>query len=381
MVKTKPEVKPPRIALALQGGGSLGAYHIGAYKALHEANYLPDVVAGVSIGAFTAAIIAGSESDVRMARLNAFWDAISWPDSLDIPNAGVDFTKYHDILSYTQSCILGQPNFFTPRVPPPQLQPKGAPGATSYYDTRILESTLDNFVDFKRINAGKTGIMLGAVKVKTGELEFFSNFDTKTRKKTEITARHVMASGAMPPGFPGIRIDGDLYWDGGCVSNTPIEAIADIELTQDTLAIAIDLFSHEGNEPVNMEEVLNRMKDLQFASKTTAHIDHIRRRHNTNRTFHKALEAAAIPASEEIKELCCKYRFDILRIVYESPSFETVSKDCEFSPSSTKRRAEAGYNDLKKALERQHDKHAWHGDNPELIASVVHQFACGKFAS
>jgi NTE family protein len=361
---------------------------MGAYRALREAGYTPDVVAGVSIGAFTAAVIAGNDPDRRMARLGEFWDAISWLDVLEVPNAGVDFTKYHNMISSTQSCMFGQPNFFTPRTPAlPQLHPRGTPGATSYYDTRMLEITLDKLVDFDRINAKKTRLLLGAVRVKSGDLVFFDNF------KTTINARHVMASGAMPPGFPGIKIDGDLYWDGGCVSNTPLEAIDELEPKVDTLAVAIDLFNPEGKEPDDMEEVLLRMKDIQFASKTSGHIEHLSRRHNLACALHNALGGnSAAPKNampnnmpndkkddkkDELRRMCRSHRFDILHVVYESPAFETVTKDCEFSGSSIKRRSEAGYNDLKKALGKHPD--TWSGKSPEHAGGIVQKFSCGKF--
>jgi NTE family protein len=200
------------IAVAYQGGGSLGAYHVGALEAMEQAGYTPDVVAGISIGAFTAAIVAGNEPARRVTKLAEFWDTISWPDFPPIMDGEGWVRKWHNEMSSWQGFMFGQPGFFKPRVfPAPLWQVCGSPAATSYYDTTPLPETLARVVDFDRINRRATRLILGATRVRDGAPAWFDNVSQ------EIRAEHVLASGAMPPGFPGIRIDGDLHWDGAVI--------------------------------------------------------------------------------------------------------------------------------------------------------------------
>ena len=201
--------KYERIALACQDGGSRGAYHIGAYQALKEAGYLPDVCSGISIGAFTAALIAGNNPEDRMEKLRGFWDTISWPEIMQGIPVPPEMRKMHNSMTSMQGFIFGQPNFFEPRMPGAQHQPKGTIAAISHYDTSKLKDTLLKFVNFDRINNNKTRLLLGATRVKNAEMVFFDS------AKEKIGPEHVMASGAMPLGFPPIIINGDMYWEGG----------------------------------------------------------------------------------------------------------------------------------------------------------------------
>ena len=345
-----------RIAMACQGGGSLGAYHIGALKAMEENNYSPDLVSGISIGAFTAAIIAGNDPKDRVAKLKEFWETISWPG---IPGAemvtSTFWRKQLNTLSSLQGFLFGQPNFFTPRFPSPTLMPAGTPAAESYYDTAKLVATLEKFVDFDGINNGtKARLQLGATRVKDGQLVFFDSATTK------ITPEHVIASGAMPPGFPGIRIDGDLYWDGGCLSNTPLDGIFNACGDVDTLCFMIDLFGANGKEPQTMDEVTLKIKDLQFASRTDQQIDQIRQRHHLACAMKQAM-AANPGKNSDLKNspLLRSYgvaetmgRFDIIHIVYDKPAYEVTTCDCEFSRASIQDRAEHGFSDMKMAIEQ-----------------------------
>ena len=362
-----------RIALACQGGGSLGAYHIGVYKAMHENSFQPDLVSGISIGAFTAAIIAGNDPDKRLDRLNEFWDSISWPDFQYFDNSDIKTEVIHNKISSMQGFIFGQPNFFSPRVPGPQFHPDGTVEATSYYDTKPVIETLDRFVDFKRINSGKTRLILGATRVKDGELVFFDS------EKIKIGPEHVVASGSMPPGFPGTRIDGDLYWDGGCVSNTPVDGIFNAKPAVDTLVFMIDLFNPVGKEPSNLDDVTIRSKDILYTSRTAHNLVHVSKRHNLARALGHIYELLPPetkndPVINELKAYMSDTKFDVVHLVYNPPEFEISTKDCEFSRNSIKKRAEHGYDDMKKIIAQT----PWLKEVPFHKGSSVHKFMGSK---
>ena len=236
--------RPPfeRIALLLQGGGALGSYQAGVYQALAEADLHPDWVAGISIGAINSALIAGNPPDKRVERLREFWEAISMsPFGIpDVKSFELKDEFAHGLVNQVRSlCALlgGAPDFFKPRVPPPFLYPNGSPEALSYYDVAPLKATLERLVDFDLINAGVMRFSVGAVNVRTGNFVYFDN------TTHQITAKHVMASGSLPPGFPPTEIEGEHYWDGGLVSNTPLQWVLDSRPGKDTLAFQIDLWS------------------------------------------------------------------------------------------------------------------------------------------
>lgn len=362
--------KYKRIAMACQGGGSLGAYHIGAYKAMDEHGYHPDVVSGISIGAFTAALIAGNEPKDRVEKLKAFWDTISWPATPEIPGSTPEMKKYQNLMSSMMGFIFGQPNFFEPRIPGPAMQQKGTIAATSYYDTSKLRDTLLKFVDFDRINHNKTRLILGAVRVKDGQLVFFDS------GKEKLGPEHVMASGSMPPGFPGMRIGGDLYWDGGCVSNTPLEGIYNITPREDTLCFMVDLFNPDGKEPENMDDVETRSKDILYTSRTSHHIEHVQHKHNLRKALNHVLgqipdTLKKDPVVKEIADYADDAKFDIVHIVYDAPVYEVKSKDCEFSKSSIKDRASHGYEDMQRALKES----PWVKESPKHHGTSVHKFS------
>ena len=339
-----------KIALACQGGGSLGAYHIGVYKAMAEHNYHPDVVSGISIGAFTAAVIAGNEPEARVEKLQGLWDRISWPEIPGLPKDSDQLLKQHNTLTSLQGFVFGQPNFFKPRFPVPALQMPGSIAALSFYDTTPMEKTLEEFVDFDRLHANKTRLLLGSVKVKTGELVFFDS------AKMKITPKHILASGSMPPGFPPQIIDGDMYWDGGCVSNTPLEGIFDVCNDEHTLCFMTDLFCPVGNEPKTMDDVEARAKDILYTSRSRHHIEHVSHRRNIAKALHIALSRLPAdmkkdPIIKDIEFLARDSHFDVVHVQYRAPEYEVKSKDCEFSKTSIQKRAEAGYRDLEKALQ------------------------------
>src|SRR3954471_5618174 len=267
--------KHERTVLVLQGGGALGAYQAGVYEGLAECGAAPEWVAGVSIGAVNAALIAGNPPQRRVERLREFWQRVS-AQAPFIPPASMDAVRpMLDQISTATALMFGVPGFFSPRVVPPFLALDGSIGALSFYDTQPLKATLEELVDFTLINRdGGVRLSLGAVELRTGNSVYFDSATTR------IGPEHVLASGALPPGFPPVQIDGELYWDGGIVSNSPLWYVLDSDSRMNALIFQVDVFSGAGELPKNLAEVQERAKDIQYASKT---------RFNTNRV--KEMEA------------------------------------------------------------------------------------------
>jgi NTE family protein len=343
-----------RIALLLQGGGALGSYQAGVYQALAEADLHPDWIAGISIGAVNAAIIAGNPPDKRVDRLREFWEAVSTPP-LGIPYfKSIEFRNpfIHQLVNQgraTSILLFGTPNFFTPRVPPAMLWPAGTPDKASYYDTAPLKATLERLVDFDRINAGSMRFSVGAVNVGTGN---FAYFDTTTDR---ITPEHVLASGSLPPGFPATEVDGEYYWDGGLVSNTPLQWVLEGRPRKDTLAFQIDLWSAHGALPHDLTEVEVRHKDIVYSSRTRAATDQ-----------YKALQKLRIALANLMKQLPDELRnsehakilqreadekvCNIVHLIYRARSYEGVAKDFEFSRRTMEEHWQTGYENARRSL-------------------------------
>jgi NTE family protein len=275
-VPARPASYDKKVALVLQGGGALGSYQAGVYEALSTSEYLPDWVAAISIGAINAAIIAGNAPEHRVERLKAFWGGITAPSSL-WPILSCAMTGGHRGASSLNALMFGQPGFFSPRPPIHWLL---GPASTSYYDTSALKATLERLVDFDRINAREIRFSVGAVNVRTGNFAYFDNAHMTIRPE------HVMASGALPPGFPAVEIDGECYWDGGLVSNTPLQYVVEYIPRRSRLTFQVDLFHASGRRPANLEEVGEREKDIRYSSRTRAATDMLRTmhdvRHNIN---------------------------------------------------------------------------------------------------
>ena len=269
--------RPPfeRIALILSGGGALGSYQGGVYQALAERNLHPDWVAGISIGAVNAALIAGNPPERRVDRLREFWETVSGPPSGARYFAGL---KIHDsfrrIVNHGRSVdalLGGAPGFFKLRVPPPYLHRNSSLETLSYYDVAPLKSTLERLVDFDLINAGATRFSACAVNVRTGNPV---RFDSTTCR---ICPEHVMASGSLPPSLPTIKIGDEYYWDGGLVLNTPLQWMLDTPPRKDTLAFQVDLWSARGDLPRNFVESEVREKDVLFSSHTRLATDQFKK--------------------------------------------------------------------------------------------------------
>src|SRR5262249_55036286 len=286
--------RPPfeRIALLLQGGGALGSYQAGVYQALAEANLHPDWIAGISIGAINSALIAGNPAGKRVERLREFWEAVTTPP-FGMPDWRPPYFEgefAHTLVNQARSLgalLGGAPAFFKPRVPPPYFQPNGTLEAISYYDVAPLRATLERLVDFDLINAGAMRFSVGAVNVRTGNFVYFDN------ATHQICPDHVMASGSLPPGFPATEIEGECYWDGGLVSNTPLQWVLDSRPGQDTLAFQVDLWSSRGDFPRNMLEAETRQKEIRCSSRTRMATDQFKKKQILRRATAKLL--AKIP--------------------------------------------------------------------------------------
>jgi NTE family protein len=330
-----------RIALVLQGGGALGSYQAGVYEALAEAGYLPDWMAGISIGAVNAALIAGNAPEHRVAALRAFWEEVSaptalWPD-LPLPGWGAALRQGAAL----SAMAFGQPGFFRPV--------RFSMGTTSYYDTSALRATLERLCDFGRINAGATRLSVGAVNVRTGN---FAYFDTAHQA---LGPEHVMASGALPPGFPPIEIDGEQYWDGGLVSNTPLQYVLDDRPRRETLAFQVDLFSARGRLPENLDDVEERRKDIQYSSRTRQATDlslEIQKLRRTVRSLLQKLPEGLDndPDVVAAREDSCSKVHNVIHLIYRDKAFEAYHKDYEFSRLTMREHWESGLDDIRRTL-------------------------------
>jgi NTE family protein len=318
--------------LVLQGGGALGAYQAGAYEALVEGELAPDWVAGISIGALNAAIIAGNPPGSRVAKLREFWNLVS--SRLMLPPLGTDTVsrKIFNETSATLVASLGVPGFFEPRVPPAVVMPPDTPEALSFYDTSPLRETLLNFVDFDLLNSGRVRYSIGAVQLMTGNMKYFD-----TGKGDKIGPEHIMASGALPPGLPPITIDGEPYWDGGLVSNTPLQYVLDSDSPRpDMCVFQIDLFSARGPMPTTLVDVWQREKDIRYSSRTRLNTDMFRRMQNMRR----AIRRLELLLSEEVKSsldwqllssASCDAAITIVHLIHRRAAYSTHSNDYEFS--------------------------------------------------
>jgi NTE family protein len=339
------------IALLLQGGGALGAYQAGVYEALAEAGLAPDWVVGISIGSINAAIIAGNPPESRVGKLRNFWEGVtSSPLGLGgglgaLSSRGDAARAFVNRVSAAATVTSGAPGFFKPRIPNPWLEPPGTIEATSYYDTTPLKATLEALIDFDRLNAEHTGIRLsvGAVHVRSGNLTYF---DTTTHM---IRPEHVMASGALPPGFPAVEIDGEHYWDGGLVSNTPLQWVA-ANHPSDTLAFQVDLWNARGQLPSTLADVATRQKDIQYSSRTRAFTDFFKYLTKMHWSIASLLDQLPedFKQSEDAKFLASIARrrvHNIVHLIYRPSGYEGESKDYEFSRRSMEDHWRAGYQD------------------------------------
>ncbi len=321
--------------LVLQGGGALGSYQAGAYQALCHHDFEPEWIAGISIGAVNAAIIAGNDRDKRVERLKEFWQLVSAPVPWGPITPGDRTRLLFNETSAALIATFGVPGFFRPRIPPAPLWPKGSPQSQSYYDTTPLRTTLERLVDFDRINDLKTRLSVGAVGVTTGNFRYFDNFEFRKQGK-KIGPEHIMASGALPPGFPSIEIEGEHYWDGGIASNTPLDYVLDAEITNDLLIFQVDLFSARGPLPDSLMEAAEREKDIRFSSRTRMNTDKNRQIHNARMAVRELIGKLPDylrndPSVELLRKVSRENTVTVVHLIYRSKNYESNSKDYDFS--------------------------------------------------
>lgn len=365
-----------RIALVLQGGGALGSYQGGVYEALAEADLHPNWVGGISIGAINAALIAGNRPSDRVARLRTFWERVTEPppwmplmmaSTLRAMEFGSDLLHaFVNQASAGATLVNGAPGFFSPRQIPPYIAASSIE-TNSFYDIEPLRGTLEELVDFDRINAREIRFGVGAVNIRNGNLEYFDNAGLTIRPE------HIMASGALPPGFPAVNIDGEYYWDGGLVSNTPLQWLREIRPRQDSLVFQVDLWSAKGEVPHDLVGIDLRQKDIRFSSRTRKNTDQFKQEQRLRRAAHRLLAKVQDPEflkdpdfallSAEADETV----YTIVHLIYRAKGYEGASKDYEFSRATMEEHWAAGYADTVRTL--RHREILKRPDNPDGVAT------------
>jgi NTE family protein len=364
-----PQQEPGQTVLVFQGGGALGAYQAGCYEAMHEAGLEPDWVIGTSIGAINAAVIAGSPPAQRLAHLRRLWQRLEYGAPVAI---AADLPIFGASLATWMTTMAGLDNFFTPN---PAAFFGGAQwklGAENagYYSTARLRKTLADLIDFDLINQRAMRLTIGVASVRSGDMHYFDN------RHCGFSVEHVMASGALPPAFPAVRIDGELYWDGGILSNTPVEAVFDDNPRRDGLVFAVHVWNPNGPEPDSIAEVLSRQKDVQYASRT---LTHIQRQKQLHRLRHVVAELAAhlppeIRQRDDVRALAaygCVTKMHVVRLLAPPVGANDSSKDIDFSPAGIRARWQAGYRETRNVIERA----PWREPSDPLEGFVLHEVA------
>jgi NTE family protein len=347
------------VALLLQGGGALGAYQCGVFQGLHEAGIQPTWLAGISIGALNSAIIAGNAPQDRVPRLIEFWETICQPAAGPSIPALIEHTLFNwheevrkSFTAYQAASALfnGQKGFFTPRLPPPIPALKSHPQEASYYDTTPLKVTLERLCDFDRINAKEMRVSVGAVNARTGNFSYFDN--------TKITLRpeHFMASGALPPGFAAVEIDGEHYWDGGLMSNTPLYEILQANPRKDTLAFQVDLWSASGRVPDSLHDVMGRVKDIQYSSRTRLVTELLQRTQRSRHMMRELLDklpkdSEGEPWYRAAQEMACDKRYNIVHLIYHDKVYDGHYKDYQVGVTTMREHWQTGLQDIQRTLQ------------------------------
>ncbi|MFV0294712.1 MAG: patatin-like phospholipase family protein, partial [Hyphomicrobiaceae bacterium] len=336
-------------ALVLQGGGALGAYQAGVYEALMEAGCEPDWVAGISIGAINSAIIAGNSPADRLPKLRQFWERVTSAFPYPAPDMGNVARRLFNQFSALASMTVGQPGFFGPRPFPSYFLPHGAKGASSFYDTAPLRDTLNELIDFDRLNSGVTRLSVGTVDIRSGNFRYFDTTETRIR------AEHIMASGALPPGLPPIEIDGEYYWDGGLVSNTPLQQVLETDRGKETLVFQVDLFSARGEVPGDLLEAEERRKHIVFSSRTRLSTDQFREKKILKEAISELFDRLPpeIKQEEEVRKLrslADDHSVAIVHLIYRRRPYEGQVIDFEFSRASMEEHWKAGLDDARRTL-------------------------------
>jgi NTE family protein len=362
-----------QIVLVLQGGGALGAYQAGVYQALHQAGIEPNWIIGTSIGAINASLIAGNPAAERLERLKEFWSRMAYRPPFGVPS----WTGIPDTIAYWRTLFRGIPAFFEPNLGAflGTHVPLGV-DAAGFYTTAPLEKTLCELVDFRRINNGGPRLTVGAAHVRTSTMKYFDSRDMP------LGVEHIMASGALPPAFPAVRIDGELYWDGGILSNTPTEAVFDDNPRKSSLIFAVHLWNPMGEEPGTIWEVLNRQKDIQYSSRVASHIERQRQLHHMRHLINDLAKLLPdnlrnAPETRALTAYGCPTVMHVVRLLAPQLDNENHTKDVDFSPGSIATRWKAGYAKTMRALEQApwerafyaHEGVVLHEPEPALLAA------------
>jgi len=362
----------PQTVLVLQGGGALGAYQGGVYEVLSQNGFVIDWVVGTSIGAINGALIAGNPPVRRTERVREFWDLVGRDDFL-APLVASPFTSWIqpwvNAGRMFETITLGIPGFFGPRPNGPMSISQAVPTKeASLYDTAPMQATLERLVDFDYLNSGKVRCTVCAVEVATGELVPFDS------RKQRIAPQHIMASGALPPGFPPVVIEGKAYWDGGIYSNTPVDIVMDDAERTDTLCFMVDLWDPTEAEPRSISAAMARLKDIQYASRSREHLDD----HRTMQNMRRAIKILASrlpakdrndPALQRLARLGCESNVNIVRLIMKALPTDDHMKDIDFARATLATRWQAGAADARRALEHR----SWLKPMPPDVGMVIHE--------
>ena len=364
--KRPPPALPGQVVLVLQGGGALGAYQIGVYEALHAAGIEPDWVIGTSIGAINGALIAANPPQRRMERLRAFWEAVEQTAAAQVPAAWLP--DYGSTAVRVWTMLAGIPSFFSPNPLAwfGQHAQVGTENA-SYYTTTPLRSTLAALLDLDYLNAGHGRLSLGAVKVRNGEMTYFDS------RHESISIEHVLASGALPPAFPAVRIKDEFYWDGGIYSNTPLEAVLDDNPRRSSLIFTVDVWNPDGPEPETLWQVAGREKEIKYASRAKSHIARQKQIHHLRHVIRELAQGmpAKMRESAAVKELAswgCQTTMHVVPLLAPGISGEDQMKDIDFTPEGIRARWVAGYADTRRIL----DLSPWNEPVDPIEGVVIH---------
>lgn len=348
---------PSQTALILQGGGALGAFECGVAHALEEAGIQPDVIAGVSIGAFNGVIMAANPGHAAEA-LEDFWRRLSLDVPLDLPQAAETLLddRVRRLLGSWQTLAFGVPAFFRPRWAGLPFMGATPLAWTSLYDPTPVKELLKRYIDFGALKSSPVRLLVSAVNVETARLEIFDSY------VDDLSADHILASGSLPPGFPWTTIDGKHYWDGGIISNSPLELLLEHSGTARKRIFIVDLYPETGSLPTSLMEVLGRRDEIVFAER-------IRRdsaEQSLVRDFRKLVEGilayATSPAqADQVRQWPTYIQLmgdkdaapSITRIVRKGTECETAARDYDFSALSIARHMEEGRAAAREALAAQ----------------------------
>jgi NTE family protein len=356
---------PGQVVLVFQGGGALGAYQGGVYQALHEAGIEPNWVIGTSIGAINGAIIAGNAFDARLDCIREFWTRMErkpfWGHAPFALMAG-------NVAAHMMTVFSGISGYFSPnRALAWGLHASVGVEQAAFYTIDALHETLGEVIDFERINVGQPRLTVGAVNVRSGKMHYFDS------RSAPITLKHVLASGALPPAFPAIRIDGEPYWDGGIYSNTPVETVFEDNPRRDSVVFTVQVWHAAGPEPESLWQVLNRQKDIQFASRADSHIarqenlHHLR--HIIRELVHRLPEnERATPEVQKLAGYGCGTTMHIVRLNAPRLDGEDHMRDIDFTNGGIRARWQAGYADTARTL----DRRPWDVEIDPMVGVAVH---------